>query len=88
MQSQGCSLAQTLFLSLLKLPEEDFPQVIWGEVGGGGGNLGIPAPFKSGALSIHQKKPVQDFGIFAGQMERVLELESHVRRLTVNPGHA
>ena len=40
------------------------------------------------ALSIQQKKPVQDFGIFAGQMERVPELVNHVRRLTVNPGHA
>ena len=36
---------------------------------------------KQGALSIQQKKPVQDFGIFAGQMERVPELENHVRRL-------
>ena len=38
-----------------------------------------------GALSIQQKKPVEDFGIFAGQMERVPEPVNHVRRHT---GHA
>ena len=60
---------------------EDFPN-------GRDHNVLLMSIERNRALSIQQKKPVQDFGIFAGQMERVPELENHVRRLTINPGHA
>lgn len=61
MKSQGCS--QTLFLSLLELPEQDFPPVTWGEMGGGGGISGFLHPSSLVSARSLQGSPLTAFSL-------------------------